>query len=83
MVLDTPGFSLLESELFDPVALKDSWPEFFPFEGQCYFQPCYHATEPRCAVLEAVAAGKIDGQRHGRYVALLEDLKLRWRDRYD
>ena len=83
MVLDTPGFSLLESELFDPVALKDSWPEFIPFEGQCYFQPCYHATEPRCAVLEAVAAGKIDGQRHGRYVALLEELKLRWRDRYD
>jgi len=34
-------------------------------------------------VLEAVAAGKIDGQRHGRYVALLEELKLRWRDRYD
>ena len=83
MVLDTPGFSLLESELFDPVALKDSWPEFIPFEGQCYFQPCYHATEPRCAVLEAVAAGEIDGQRHGRYVALLEELKLRWRDRYD
>ena len=83
MVLDTPGFSLLETELFDPVELKDSWPEFVPFEGQCYFQPCYHATEPRCAVLEAVAADKIDAQRHGRYVALLEELKLRWRDRYD
>jgi len=83
MVLDTPGFSLLETELFDPVELKDSWPEFVPFEGQCYFQPCYHATEPRCAVLEAVAADKIDTQRHGRYVALLEELKLRWRDRYD
>ena len=83
MVLDTPGFSLLETELFDPVELKDSWPEFMPFEGQCYFKPCYHATEPRCAVLEAVAAGEIDGQRHGRYVALLEEMKLRWRDRYD
>lgn len=83
MVLDTPGFSLLESALFDPVELKDSWPEFVPFEGQCYFQPCYHATEPRCAVLEAVASGSIDAQRHGRYAALLEELKLRWRDRYD
>ncbi len=83
MVLDTPGFSLLESELFDPVALKDGWPEFAPYEGQCYFQPCYHATEPRCAVLEAVAAGSIDARRHGRYVALLEELKQRWRDRYD
>ncbi len=83
MVLDTPGFSLLESELFDPVELKESWPEFAPFEGRCYFQPCYHATEPRCAVLAAVAAGEIDGQRHGRYVALLDEMKMRWRDRYD
>lgn len=83
MVLDTPGFSLLESALFDPVELKDSWPEFAPYEGQCYFQPCYHATEPRCAVLAAVAAGDIDGERHGRYRELLEEMKLRWRDRYD
>lgn len=83
MVLDTPGFSLLESALFDPVELKDSWPEFAPYEGQCYFQPCYHATEPRCAVLDAVAAGDIDGERHGRYRELLEEMKLRWRDRYD
>ena len=83
MVLDTPGFSLLETELFDPVEMKDSYPEFIPYEGQCYFQPCYHATEPRCAVREAVAAGCIDERRHQRYTALLEDMKIRWRDRYD
>ncbi len=83
MVLDTPGFSLLESALFDPVDLKDSWPEFAPCEGKCYFQPCYHATEPRCAVLDAVAAGQIDGERHKRYRELLEEMKIRWRDRYD
>ena len=83
MVLDTPGFSLLESELFDPVELKDCYPEFVPCEGQCYFQPCYHASEPRCAVLSAVAAGEIDARRHERYAALLTDMKQRWRDRYD
>ena len=83
MVLDTPGFSLLESDMFEPVELKESWPEFAPYEGQCYFQPCYHATEPRCAVREAVEAGQIDRQRHERYAALLEEMKIRWRDRYD
>jgi ribosome biogenesis GTPase len=83
MVLDTPGFSLLESALFDPVELKDSWPEFASCEGHCYFQPCYHATEPRCAVLDAVAAGQIDARRHERYRELLEEMKMRWRDRYD
>ena len=34
MVLDTPGFSLLETELFDPVELKEFWPEFAEYEGQ-------------------------------------------------
>ena len=82
-VMDTPGFSLLENEVFDPVELKESYPEFGRYEGQCYFQPCYHATEPRCAVRDAVAAGEMDEQRHGRYVALLEEMKQRWRDRYD
>lgn len=83
MVLDTPGFSLLETDVFDPVELKDSWPEFALCEGQCYFQPCYHATEPRCAVREAVAAGQIDARRHARYTSLLEEMRQKWRDRYD
>lgn len=83
MVLDTPGFSLLETELFDPVELKESWPELARHEGECFFQPCYHATEPRCAVRDAVESGEIDAQRHARYVALLDEMKQRWRERYD
>ena len=83
MVLDTPGFSLLETEVFDPVEIKECYPEFMPFEGQCYFQPCYHASEPRCAVRDAVAKDIIDAQRHGRYVEILQDMRERWRNRYD
>ncbi len=83
MVLDTPGFSLLDGEVFDPVELQDSYPEFEPYLGSCYFKPCYHATEPRCGVRDAVAAGRIDEQRHRRYVELLEDMKQKWRERYD
>ena len=83
MVLDTPGFSLLESDLCDPVELKAWWPEFEPMEGQCFFQPCYHASEPKCAVRAAVGAGNIDRERYDRYAAILEDMRMRWRDRYD
>lgn len=83
MVLDTPGFSLLETEMFDPVELPESYPEFVPFNGQCFFQPCYHASEPKCAVRAAVAAGEIDEKRHGRYVEILNDTRQRWRERYD
>lgn len=83
MVLDTPGFSLLDPALFDPVELQQSYPEFEPYLGGCYFQPCYHATEPKCSVLEAVRAGEIDARRHGRYIELLNELKIKWRERYD
>ena len=83
MVLDTPGFSLLDNELFDPVELQDSYPEFEKYLGSCYFQPCYHATEPRCGVRQAVEMGEIDEMRHRRYVELLEDMKQKWRERYD
>ena len=83
MILDTPGFSLLESDLFDPVEMKDYWPEFRDREGQCFFQPCWHDSEPRCAVREAVSEGMIDPERHGRYRVLLSEMRERWRDRYD
>ena len=83
MVLDTPGFSLLETELFDPSELKTYYPEFQPMEGQCYFQGCMHASEPKCAVRDAVNEGKINSDRHARYVALLDEMKTRWRNRYD
>ena len=82
MALDTPGFSLFETELLDPVLLKDSYPEFAPHEGKCFFSPCYHDSEPRCAARRAADEGEIDKNRYERYRALLEDMKIRWRDRY-
>ena len=83
MVLDTPGFSLLEAGLFDPVELQNSYPEFEPYLEECYFQPCYHASEPKCGVLKAVKEGKLDPKRHERYILLLEDMRKNWRERYD
>ncbi len=83
MVLDTPGFSLLEGVPFDPVELQNYYPEFENCAGQCFFQPCYHASEPRCRVLEAVAGGEINRARHDRYVELLNEMKIKWRERYD
>ncbi len=83
MVLDTPGFSLLETPLVEPEVLKDHYPEFAPYEGQCFFKPCMHGAEPKCAAREAVARGEIDPERHARYVELLSEMRLRWRDRYD
>lgn len=82
MVLDTPGFSLLETAVMEPEKLMDYYPEFARWEGQCYFSPCLHAHEPKCAVRDAVERGEIDAQRHRRYVELSDEMLIRWRERY-
>ena len=83
-VIDTPGFSLLEmDDVFDPVLLRDYYPEFAPYADSCRFSPCYHGTEPGCAVLKAVRDGKINALRMERYHTLLSDCRQAWRDRYD
>ena len=82
-VLDTPGFSLLELwEGLEPVKLKDYYPEFQPYEGQCRFSPCYHRSEPGCAVLEAAKRGHVSAERLDRYHQLLEKVQEAWRNRY-
>jgi ribosome biogenesis GTPase len=83
-VLDTAGFSLLALEApMDPVKLKEFYPEFAPYEADCRFQPCYHASEPGCAVLAATQRREIAAARTERYHQLLERVKESWRNRYD
>lgn len=82
-VLDTPGFSLLESELIEPEKLQELYPEFIPYLGKCRFSPCMHDAEPDCAVKEALAAGSISVPRYERYKLLLSEMKERWNKRYD
>ncbi len=83
-VLDTPGFSLLELwEGLEPIQLKEYYPEFFPYEGQCRFSPCYHLSEPGCAVLSAARDGEISQARLERYHQLLKKAQESWRNRYD
>ena len=83
-VLDTPGFSLLELwEGLEPIRLKEYYPEFGRYEGQCRFSPCYHLSEPGCAVLKAARAGEISQARLERYHLLLKKAQEAWRNRYD
>ena len=65
------------------VLLQDYYPEFENCIGQCRFTPCYHHSEPGCAVRQAVDEGKIHPERYERYRYLLDVLKKNWRERYD
>ncbi|PKK86705.1 MAG: ribosome small subunit-dependent GTPase A, partial [Tenericutes bacterium HGW-Tenericutes-8] len=51
MIADTPGFSKLELNMFDPDELKDYFIEFKAYEPMCKFgSSCSHIHEPNCAV---------------------------------
>lgn len=77
-VADTPGFSAVDLEKFQRI-LKDElalcFRDFAPWRDQCRFSSCSHTKEKGCAVLEAVAQGKIAPSRHQSYVTLYEEAK--------
>ena len=82
-VMDTAGFSLLETERnLEPEKLKERYPEFIPFEGKCRFAECLHDREPGCAVSAAAREGRIHPARLERYRVLVGELREAWKDRY-
>jgi ribosome biogenesis GTPase len=70
-VADTPGLRELGLWQVPPNELAWSVPEMRELLGQCGFNDCRHINEPRCAVLAAVAAGRISEARHDSYRRLL------------
>jgi ribosome biogenesis GTPase / thiamine phosphate phosphatase len=66
-VADTPG--LRELGLWQVPSPELAWcfPEMRPSLGRCAFNDCRHLSEPRCAVLAAVATGEISPERYDSY----------------
>ena len=78
-IMDTPGFSSLYTNDFEKEELKEYYPEFKPYEGDCRFQGCDHIHEPDCAVKDAVKEEKIHQKRYESYQELYRELKERKR----
>jgi len=77
-IMDTPGFSSFESEELNLELkhhLPETFPEFFPYLGECRFVGCSHTKEKGCAVLAALKKGDIQKSRHASYLRLYEELK--------
>ena len=77
-IMDTPGFSSFDTDMMDlgtADSLAQAFPEFRPYLGKCRFDDCRHVKEQGCAVLEALAQGKIGASRHESYVRLYEKIK--------
>lgn len=74
-LMDTPGFSSLYLTDMDEQDLKNYFPEFSRYEGQCRFQGCVHIHEPDCAVKDALEKKEISKLRYEDYLSLYEELK--------
>ena len=74
-VADTPGFASFDTEQMDVILkenLQYAFPDFGPYIGKCQFHDCSHRKEPGCAVLQALAEGKLEKTRHESYLRLYE-----------
>lgn len=74
-IADTPGFTSLYFQPESEEELKALYPEFRPWENQCYFQDCSHTDETDCAVKEAVRSGRIETLRYSGYLQLHSEIK--------
>lgn len=75
LVLDTPGFSIVELSEIEPELLQFYYPEFENYMGQCKFRSCKHIAEPGCKIKEMVELKEIDLGRYQRYVQLHQILE--------
>ncbi len=78
-VLDTPGFSSIFVDHYEPNELKDYFPEFTPYEEACKFIGCVHVGETVCGVKQAVQDGMISKSRYDNYVLFYQECKLKKR----
>ncbi|MGE4485394.1 MAG: ribosome small subunit-dependent GTPase A [Oscillospiraceae bacterium] len=77
-IMDTPGFSSFDTDLMELTSaenLQFAFHEFEPYIGKCRFSDCSHVKDEGCAILEALAEGKISPSRHASYVRLYEQIK--------
>lgn len=79
---DTPGFSRLDLPLMEPRELPPAYPEFEEPASRCRYDGCLHASEPGCAVREAVEQGQIASLRYEQYRRLLDEVTEAYRNRY-
>lgn len=74
-VVDTPGLREVGVWGVEPGELDRCFLEFRPFLGNCRFGDCTHASEPGCAIRNAVKEGNISAARHDSYLKLRTEIR--------
>jgi ribosome biogenesis GTPase len=72
MIIDTPG--LREIGLMDDCDLAVTFTDIAELAKECKFADCTHRVEPECAVLSALAEGRLQQERYENYVKLFREM---------
>ncbi len=62
LLIDTPGMRELQLWTAE-TGMVEAFDDISALAPECYFADCQHATEPRCAVKQAVADGRLPAER--------------------
>jgi ribosome biogenesis GTPase len=72
-LIDSPGFQEFGLYHLTEGTLERAFPEFRPLLAHCRFYNCHHLHEPGCAILEALAQGRVARERHALYAQLVHE----------
>lgn len=71
-VIDTPG--IRELQLTDcQEGVQQTFDDIEQLAARCRFSNCLHQTEPGCAIVEALATGRLEQRRFDNYQKLLKE----------
>jgi ribosome biogenesis GTPase len=74
-LIDSPGMQEFGLHHLTEQDIASALPEFRPLLGTCKFHNCRHLVEPGCAIIQAVAAGKVDARRLEAYRKLVKEIE--------
>lgn len=73
LIIDTPG--MRELQLWDVGdAVRETFDDIETLATDCHFTDCRHRGEPRCAVKDAIADGRLEPSRLESYLRLQDEL---------
>ena len=84
-IADTPGFSTFDITEIEYTNLDKEFKEFRTYISDCKYVGCSHIFEDvkECNVKKAVDEGKISESRYSNYNKIYEELKEKYKRRYD
>ena len=74
-LIDSPGVWEYGLWHLSPIEIAQGFREFQDYIGACKFSNCSHSHEPNCAVIQAVADGKISEKRYKSFIRICDSMQ--------